>query len=409
MSGRGQASCRKLPETDEIREILRGVRDPELGHDIVELGMFRDATVDEATGQVTVNIALTIAGCPLRNQIRREVESKISGLPGVTQVQVEMGELSQQERSALMDRVRRMMHENPRPTEISPTTRVLAIASGKGGVGKSSLSVNLAAATASRGHVVGLLDADIWGFSAPKMLGLKGRLGGADGKIDPISTILDKGVLKVVSMGFLVEEEDQALMWRGLILSRAVEQFLQDVRWGNDLDYLFIDMPPGTGDVQMALSRLLPQTEMIVVTTPQENAERIAIRVADMARRSYLKIAGVIENMSAFYCNHGERYEIFGRGGGENLANKTASRLLGSVPVDEAILRGAEAGVPTVLGEPDSLAALELNRIAEQIVSEIAPPIAMERCTARIFDVTTRPPSVPAQGGGRTSVSISNS
>lgn len=367
-----------------MKEILRGVRDPELGHDVVELGMFQGATVS-AAGEVEVKIALTIAGCPLRSQIQREVESKVAGLPGVVSVKVTMGELSQDERSALMDRVRRLAHDNPRPTEIAPTTRVLAIASGKGGVGKSSVSVNLAAAVASRGFTVGLLDADIWGFSTPRMLGLSGRLGGREGLIDPVRMSAGSGYLKVISMGFLVEEEDQALMWRGLILSRAVEQFLQDVRWGDDLDYLFVDMPPGTGDVQMALSRLLPQTEMLVVTTPQAGAERVAARVADMASRSYLKVAGVIENMTAFICRHGERYEIFGEGGGKRLASAIGVPLIGQIPIDEAVLRGADSGKAVVLAEPESPAALALADIADRVVEDLAPPVEMAGCTARIL------------------------
>lgn len=379
----GQIPARAPSEAD-VREILRGVRDPELGHDIVELGMFQGATVSPS-GEVAVRIALTIAGCPLRNQIQREIESKVAGLPGVSSVTVTMGELSQEDRSALMDRVRRLAHDNPQATEIAPTTRVLAIASGKGGVGKSSVSVNLAAAVADRGFKVGLLDADIWGFSTPRMLGLSGRLGGSEGKIDPIGMRAGSGHLKVISMGFLVDEENQALMWRGLILSRAVEQFLQDVRWGDDLDYLFIDMPPGTGDVQMALSRLLPQAEMLVVTTPQAGAERVAVRVADMARRSYLKVAGVIENMSAFVCGHGERYEIFGKGGGERLASEIGVPLIGEIPIDEAMLRSADSGNPAVLAEPESPAAVALNEIATRVIEDLAPPVEMEGCTARIL------------------------
>lgn len=373
-----------IPSENDVREILRGVRDPELGHDIVELGMFKGATISPS-GEVALKIALTIAGCPLRNQIKREVESKVAGLPGVSKVTATMGELTQEERSALMDRARRIAHENPRPTEISPTTRVLAIASGKGGVGKSSVSVNLAAAVAKRGFTVGLLDADIWGFSTPRMLGLSGRLGGSEGKIDPIGMSAGSGYLKVISMGFLVDEEDQALMWRGLILSRAVEQFLQDVRWGDDLDYLFIDMPPGTGDVQMAISRLLPQAEMLVVTTPQAGAERVAVRVADMARRSYLKVAGVIENMTAFICEHGERYEIFGKGGGRRLALEIGVPLIGEVPIDDAMLRSADSGSPAVLAEPESPAAVALSEIATRVIEDLAPPVEMEGCTARIL------------------------
>src|SRR5262249_36396477 len=202
---------------------------------------------------------------------------------------------------------------------VAPTTRVLAVASGKGGVGKSSVTVNLAAALAARGLRVGVLDADIWGFSVPRMLGIDGRLEGADGKIVPnVRPTEGGGELEVVSMGFLVDDEGSALMWRGLILTRAVEQFLTDVRWG-ELDYLLVDMPPGTGDVQMGLARMLPQAEMLVVTTPARAAQKVATRVADMARRSYMNVVGVVENMSEFVAPDGKRFALFGTGGGATL------------------------------------------------------------------------------------------
>ena len=230
-----------------------------------------------------------------------------------------------------MQRARFNARENAAPTEVASTTRVLAIASGKGGVGKSSVTVNLAAALAARGLRVGVLDADIWGFSVPRMLGIDGRLGGTDGKITPhVAQHPERagrraqgepGELDVVSMGFLVDDEGTALMWRGLILTKALEQFLTDVRWG-DLDYLLIDMPPGTGDIQMGLARMLPQAEMLVVTTPALAAQKVAVRVADMARRSYMKVAGVVENMSEFVAPDGSRHALFGSGGGEQLAER---------------------------------------------------------------------------------------
>lgn len=374
-----------LANEHDIEQVLRGVRDPELGGNIVDLGMFKGARIDES-GRAEVDIALTIAGCPMRYQIRQEVQSKVASLPGVNSVEVHLSEMDQADRSTLMDRVRRQVHENPDPTEVPPTTRVIAVASGKGGVGKSSVSVNLAAAIAAQGLTVGLLDADIWGFSIPRMLGVSGRLNGSDEKIEPNLLKVGNGEIKVVSMGFLVDEEEQALMWRGLILSRAVEQFLQDVRWGA-MDYLLIDMPPGTGDVQMALSRLLPQTEMIVVTTPQVAAQKVAVRVANMARRSYLRVAGVIENLTEFICDHGERYELFGSGGGDALAEQLGVPLIARIPLDRSVLEGGDSGEPAVIAHPDSPAAVAFTGAATLIVDEIAPPLAMESCTARMANL----------------------
>jgi ATP-binding protein involved in chromosome partitioning len=366
--------------------------DPELHVSIVDLGMVKDITVDPA-GAVRVGIALTTAACPLRADIKREVQSKVQGLRGVTSVAVSYSEMTQTEKSELMQRARWEARERAPETEIPSTTRVLAIASGKGGVGKSSVTVNLAAALAARGLTVGVLDADIWGFSVPRMLGVEGRLGGEAGKIQPntveIPNRLDPnaapGVCKVVSMGFLVDKPDTALMWRGLVLARAVEQFLTDVRWG-DLDYLLIDMPPGTGDIQMALSRLLPQTEMIVVTTPALAAQEVATRVADMAERSYMKIAGVIENMAAFVTPDGASWPIFGHGGGAALAARTGAPLLGSIPIEPGVAAGGDAGRPLVLSAPTTLAAEALTAIADDIATRVLPPVDMAGCTARMLD-----------------------
>src|SRR5215510_6989625 len=344
------------PSIDDVRGILRGVIDPELHASIVDLGMVDDVRVAD-DGRVTVTVALTTAGCPLRVQIKRDVESKIRGLRGVTAVDVLYGEMTAEQKSAAMQRARWNAREHAAPTEVPPEARVLAVASGKGGVGKSSITVNLAAALASRGFTVGVLDADIWGFSVPRMLGVEGRLGGRDGKIDPIVVpvaALDPdddgherpgGAIKVVSMGFLVDDEGTALMWRGLVLTRALEQFLTDVRWGS-LDYLLIDMPPGTGDIQMGLARMLPQAEMLVVTTPALAAQKVAVRVADMARRSYVKLTGVVENMSEFVTPDGARYPLFGEGGGEALAAEVGAPLLASIPIQAEVAAGGDAGRP---------------------------------------------------------------
>ncbi|MFB3050311.1 MAG: P-loop NTPase, partial [Acidimicrobiia bacterium] len=285
----------------DVRAALRGVIDPELGADVVELGMVGDVTIDG--GSVAVEIALTIASCPMRDQIEVDVVRKVAALPGVDSVSVQVGVMNDEQRTKLMERARLRAREHADPTMVSPTTRVLAVSSGKGGVGKSSVSVNLALAIAELGYPTGLLDADIWGFSIPRMLGATGERLAADEdrKIVPLHV----AGLDVVSTGLLLDDEDTALMWRGLMLSKALQQFLTDVAWSDQLQYLIIDMPPGTGDVQMALSRMLPQAEMVVVTTPQQAAQKVAARVADMARRSHMPIVGVVENMSWFTTDDG--------------------------------------------------------------------------------------------------------
>jgi ATP-binding protein involved in chromosome partitioning len=381
---------------DDVRRILAGVMDPELQASIVELDMVGDITVGE-DGVVTVQVALTTAGCPLRDQIKADVASKVRGLPGVTDVVVEYGEMTPEQKSAAMGRARWNARENAEPTEVSAQTRVLAIASGKGGVGKSSVTVNLAVALAARGLTVGVLDADIWGFSIPRMLGVEGRLGGAEGKIHPnlreIANRLDPkgppGTLKVVSMGLLVDDEQTALMWRGLILTKAVEQFLNDVRWG-DMDYLLMDMPPGTGDIQMGLARMLPQTELLVVTTPARAAQKVAARVADMARRSFLKVTGVVENMSAFVAPDGASYPLFGAGGGEELARAIGAPLVAQIPLEPAVSEGGDVGEPVAVAAPEDPAGAAFHRLAARVVEELLPPVEMSGCTARIFELVNR-------------------
>jgi len=371
------------PTTDDVMGVLRGVIDPELGTDIVELGMARAVTIDDS-GRVDVTIALTTSGCPLRAQIQRDVRARVADLPGVSSVHLSWDELTAEEKATAMARARFNVSRNAPDTEIPATTRVLMVASGKGGVGKSSVTVNLAAALAARGMTVGVMDADIWGFSVPRMLGVEGRLGGSPevGKISPIEVLIGDGVVKVVSMGFLVDDEESALMWRGLILNRAVQHFCEDVAWG-PMDYLLIDMPPGTGDVQMGLAKMLPQAEMLVVTTPALAAQKVAIRVANMGRANYLRIAGVIENMGAYVAPDGSRHELFGAGGGDTLADQIGSPLLGSIPLDGAVAAGGDAGRPIALG--DGPAADAYREIVERIVTEAAPPVDMAGCSARLL------------------------
>ena len=374
-------------------EVLGSVIDPELGADIVTLGMVPRAEVG-ADGVVTVEVKLTIKGCPLRAEIKREIESRLTLHPGVTAVSIVWGEMDADERSAVMTKARWNARENAPDTEVPASCRVLAIASGKGGVGKSSVTVNLAAALAATGFTVGVLDADIWGFSVPRLLGISDRMeahqldGSPRPLIIPNERVVGDGLLKVVSTGFLVDEET-ALMWRGLMLTKAVEQFLRDVRWG-ELDYLLIDMPPGTGDVQMGLARMLPHTDLIVVTTPALAAQKVAQRAADMAKRSFLRVLGVIENMSTFTCDHGESYALFGSGGGQALADAIDAPLLGQVPLEPAVSAAGDAGSPVSIDGVGEAADV-FRAIAHRIATDIAPvqpadEVDMAGCSARLFD-----------------------
>ncbi len=382
-----------LPSPDTVRSLLRAVIDPELGDNIVDLGMVGDITVEE-TGVIRIGIKLTIKGCPLRAQIKKDIESRVEVHPAVTKVSIDWGEMTADERSAVMTRARWNAKEQAPDTQVPIGARVLAIASGKGGVGKSSVTVNLAAALAAQGHVVGVLDADIWGFSIPRMLGMPARLqamkidGFEKPMIVPNERVVGKGVLKVVSTGMLVEDEGTALMWRGLMLTKAVEQFLNDVHWG-ELDYLLIDMPPGTGDVQMGLARMLPRTDLVIVTTPAVSAQKVAIRAADMARRSFLRVAGVIENMSFFECDHGTAYPLFGTGGGTTLAEEIGVELLGQVPIEATVATGGDTGEPVALHNTGN-AAIVFHEIAAKLAAQTVAEEAMSGCSARVEEAAVQ-------------------
>ena len=372
--------------------VLEAVIDPELGADIVSLGMVPDVSVDP-DGVVHVTVKLTIGGCPLRADIKKEVEGRVGVHPGVRDVRIDWGEMTPAERSETMLKARWNARQQAGDTQVPASTRILAIASGKGGVGKSSVTVNLAVALARQGRTVGVLDADIWGFSVPRLLGLTERMEAqrVDGSerplIQPNELRVGDGLLKVVSTGFLVEE-DTALMWRGLMLAKAVEQFLRDVAWG-ELDDLLIDMPPGTGDVQMGLARLLPRADMVIVTTPALAAQKVAQRAADMARRSFVRVVGVIENMTDFECAHGEHYPLFGAGGGAALAGDIGVPLLGQVPLEPAVSAGGDAGRPVALD--DAGAAAAAFRGIVQRIDDVVPHAApvdgpdMAGCSARLL------------------------
>jgi len=376
------------PET--VTTMLRGVIDPELGSDIVELGMVRRVDVDdaEAGAHVTVTVALTTSGCPLRAQIQKDVRTRVLAMEGVAKVSLAWDEMTQEEKARAMERARFNIAQREEDTSVAPLTKVILVSSGKGGVGKSSVTVNLAAALAARGLRVGVLDADIWGFSVPRLLGVSGRLASRerDGRkmMVPNERPVGDGLLRIVSMGFLVEDEQSALMWRGLMLNRGVQHFLQDVDWGDDLDYLLVDMPPGTGDVQMGVAKLIPRSEVLVVTTPAVNAQKVAARAVSMSRKNFLRVAGIVENMSAFVCDHGERYELFGRGGGQALADESGAPLLGQIPMDPSVSVDGDAGEPVALGEGPVAEAF--RDLARAVVDEAVPLADMAGCSARMLD-----------------------
>ena len=367
-------------QNDILLKHLSTVFDPELGANIVELGMIKDIQHTDKT--VKIKLALTIADCPMRNQIETEINRKLKLLENVENVEITITAMDQKDRTAVMEKARKKARENAQPTNVDPRTRVIAIGSGKGGVGKSTLSANIALGLAKKGFQTGLLDADIWGFSIPRLLGISGRIeANSDKKMIPYTI----GNLKVISTGLITSNEDTALMWRGLMLSKALEQFLTDVQW-EDLDYLIIDLPPGTGDIQMALSRLLPQAELIVITTPQLMAQKVATRVADMAKRSFIPLLGVIENMSYFETNTGDKFNIFGQGGGDALAEQFALPMLGKIPISEDTNDIADDGTPLILQEKNTPTKTEIEKLIS-VIAEKLPPIVDETCTGRLAKV----------------------
>jgi ATP-binding protein involved in chromosome partitioning len=350
-----------MPTREQVIDKLRAVIDPELRRSIVELDMVRSVEFGES-GVVEVVVSLTTPGCPIRDHFQRAVTEQVSALKGVTGVKVGFDVLSPEEKQGLQAKLGR----NRLPAgALAQVKNVVCVASGKGGVGKSSVTANLAAALALDGYQSAALDADVWGYSIPRMLGVSGKPKvSEERKILPIEAA---GGVKVMSIGFFVED-DAAVVWRGPMLHKAIQQFLEDVDWGR-LDYLLIDLPPGTGDVSMTLAQLLPQAKMLLITTPQPAAQKVAHRAAEMARKFDLEIAGVVENMSGFTTPSGERFTIFGEGGGQQLADDLGVPLLGKVPLEEALRTGADEGRPVVVDDPDSPASQALFHLARGLVA----------------------------------------
>jgi len=351
-----------VPTREQITEALKAVIDPELRKDIVELEMVRAIDIKDA-GVVDVTVSLTTPGCPIKNHFQTAVVKSVSALAGVTRVNVGFDVLTDQEKQGLQ---RKLGRPGGLPEgALAQVSNVICVGSGKGGVGKSSLTVNLAAALVADGKKVGVLDADVWGYSIPRMLGLGGQRPKVSGerKILP----LEAHGMKVMSIGFFIAE-DEAVVWRGPMLHKALTQFLEDVAWG-ELDFLLIDLPPGTGDVSMTLSQLLPMAKFVLVTTPQPVAQKVARRAAEMAHKVDLDIAGVIENMSGFTTPGGERFQLFGEGGGQLLADELEVPLIGKVPLTMPLRETADSGLPLVEVAPDDPAAQAIRQAARGIVA----------------------------------------
>ncbi|HLL92268.1 MAG TPA: P-loop NTPase [Solirubrobacteraceae bacterium] len=381
-----------MPDKTEIMKALEAVIDPELRRSIVELDMVRSIDVS-ANGVVDVTVSLTTPGCPIKGHFQTAVAQAVSALDGVTHVNVFFDVLDENQKAALQQKLGR----GSLPAgALAQVANMLCIGSGKGGVGKSTLTANLAAALAGEGKRVGVLDADVWGYSIPRMYGLGATRPAvsAQRKIIP----LEAHAIKVMSIGFFVGEDD-AVVWRGPMLHKALTQFLQDVDWGA-LDYLLVDLPPGTGDVSMTLAQLLPQAQFVIVTTPQATAQKVARRSAQMANKVNLDIGGVIENMSGFTTPSGERYAIFGQGGGQELADELDVPMLGSVPLTMPLREHADSGTPLVIADPDDPAAQAIRQVARGLIA-IAPAAPVQLPVLPVVQVTpgaTALATAPADG-----------
>ncbi|MDO8184310.1 Mrp/NBP35 family ATP-binding protein [Conexibacter sp. JD483] len=358
-----------MPTRDQIREALRAVIDPELRKDIVELEMVRSIDVHD-NGVVDVMVSLTTPGCPIRSHFQTGVANAVKALDGVAGVNVSFDVLSDEEKGNLQ---RKLGRGGPLPSgALAQVENVICVGSGKGGVGKSSVTANLAAALAAEGKKVGVLDADVWGYSQPRMFGLGATRPKVNGERRIVPPEAHEGI-KVMSIGFFIEE-DAAVVWRGPMLHKALQQFLEDVDWGA-LDYLLVDLPPGTGDVGMTLAQLLPDARFLLVTTPQPVAQKVARRSAEMAGKVRLEIAGVVENMSGFVTPGAERFEIFGAGGGQLLADELGVPLLGQVPLTMPLREQADAGTPLVVADPEDPAAKAVREVARGLIA--LTPVAL--------------------------------
>ena len=352
-----------MPTREQITEALKSVIDPELRRSIVELDMVRSIAVHDATGVVDITVSLTTPGCPIRGHFQTAVAQSVGALEGVSGVNVDFDVLSDQQKGALQQKLGRGSLPEGALAQVS---NVICVGSGKGGVGKSTLTANLAAALRAEGKTVGVLDADVWGYSQPRMLGIGAAKPKVSGERKILPHVSAEGV-KVMSIGFFLDE-DAAVVWRGPMLHKALQQFLEDVDWG-ELDYLLVDLPPGTGDVSMTLAQLLPQAKFLIVTTPQPAAQKVARRSAEMANKVRLEIAGVVENMSGFTTPGGERFQLFGEGGGQLLADELDVPLLGKVPLTMPLREQADEGAPLVTTDPDDPAAVAIRQTASGLIA----------------------------------------
>lgn len=360
---------------EQIKEALRSVIDPELRRSIVELGMVRSIAISDE-GVVDVKVSLTTPGCPIRSHFEQAVVQKVAEIDGVTGVNVSFDVLSDDEKQALVGKLGRPGLPQGALAQVG---NVICVGSGKGGVGKSTMTANLAAALAAEGQKVGVLDCDVYGYSIPRMLGVNQRPKvTAERKLIPVEAAMG---IKVMSIGFFVDE-DEAVIWRGPMLHKTITQFLEDVDWG-ELDYLLLDLPPGTGDVSMTLAQLLPQSKFLIVTTPQPAAQKVAKRSAEMAQRVDLAVMGVVENMSGYQAPDGERHAIFGEGGGQHLADELDVPLLAKVPLEEELRESSDSGLPLVEKDPDSASSQAIRQAARGIIASTPKELPVMQAPAQ--------------------------
>lgn len=365
------------PSIADIHKALTTVMDPEIGLPITDLGMVKDIEING--GEVTIHALLTVPGCPMKDRINRDISEAIQTVPGVTSLRVGMGTMGDAERAKVAEVVRERRGPNAQRqgnrgggsevqvpfAQVDNPTRVVAIASGKGGVGKSSTTANLAVALAKAGAKVGIVDADVWGYSIPRMLGVDGQPVQFEGMVMPLIA----HDVKVMSIGFFTDP-DRPVVWRGPMLHRALQQFLTDVHWG-DLDFLLIDLPPGTGDIALSMAQLIPNADMVVVTTPQLAAQKVAQRAGIITKDTGMNVIGVIENMATFIApDTGVEYPIFGKGGGAMLAQQLDTDFWGSIPIDPRLCEGGDTGMPITLAQPDSVVAQRFTEMAQRLLAK---------------------------------------